>query len=98
MKPIVSVITILTPSFNLPFSEVLKSRVVESRVEKSYKSLWEVEHAFRTLKDVLATRPIFHRKGSHVKGHVFCSYRFAHYKSGTLSFDSFAQASESTQH
>ncbi|MFQ5722664.1 MAG: transposase [Candidatus Aminicenantales bacterium] len=43
-------------------------------VAKSYKSLWEVEHAFRTLKDVLETRPIFHRKGSHVKGHVFCSY------------------------
>jgi transposase len=43
-------------------------------VAKSYKSLWEVEHAFRTLKDVLETRPIFHRKESHVKGHVFCSY------------------------
>ena len=44
---------------------------------KSYKSLGEVEHAFRALKDVLETRPIFHRKESHVKGHVFCSYRFA---------------------
>jgi transposase len=43
-------------------------------VAKSYKSLWEVEHAFRILKDVLETRPIFHRKESHVKGHVFCSY------------------------
>lgn len=43
-------------------------------VAKSYKSLWEVESAFRTLKDVLETGPIFHRKGSHVKGHIFCSY------------------------
>jgi hypothetical protein len=43
-------------------------------VAKSYKSLWEVESIFRTLKDVLETRPIFHRKESHVKGHVFCSY------------------------
>jgi transposase len=46
-------------------------------VAKSYKSLWEVESVFRTLKDVLEIRPIFHRKESHVKGHVFCSYRFA---------------------
>jgi transposase len=43
-------------------------------VAKSYKSLWEVESVFRTLKDVLEIRPIFHRKESHVKGHVFCSY------------------------
>ncbi len=43
-------------------------------VAKSYKSLWEVESVFRTLKDILGTRPIFHRKEPHVKGHVFCSY------------------------
>jgi hypothetical protein len=43
-------------------------------VAKSYKSLWEMESVFRTLKDVLEIRPIFHRKESHVKGHVFCSY------------------------
>jgi hypothetical protein len=40
----------------------------------AYASLWEVESAFRTLKDVLEIRPIFYRKESHVKGDVFCSY------------------------
>jgi transposase len=50
------------------------TQLSSEEVAKSYKSLWEVENAFRTLKDVLGTRPIFHRKESHVKGHVFCSY------------------------
>jgi len=43
-------------------------------VATTYKSLWQVEHAFRALKSVLGVRPIYHRSEAHVKGHVFCSY------------------------
>lgn len=60
--------------FDGKFVLLTNTQLSSEEVAKSYKSLWEVEHAFRTLKDVLETRPIFHRKESHVKGHVFCSY------------------------
>jgi transposase len=33
-----------------------------------------VEHAFRDLKSVLETRPVFHRCDETIRGHVFCSY------------------------
>jgi transposase len=36
-----------------------------------YKELTEVERGFRHLKDVLAMRPIYHRTGPRVKGHIF---------------------------
>jgi len=55
---------VLTTSTNLPAGEVACA----------YKSLWQVECAFRTLKEVLRSRPVFHRSEANVKGHVFCSY------------------------
>ena len=55
---------VLTTSTDLPVSEVAAT----------YKSLWQVEHAFRNLKSVLGVRPIFHHKEANVKGYVFCSY------------------------
>jgi hypothetical protein len=39
-----------------------------------YKQLWTVEAAFRTAKHLLATRPIFHKLDSTIRGHVFCSF------------------------
>jgi transposase len=36
-----------------------------------YKELMEVERGFRSLKDVLAMRPIYHRWASRVKAHIF---------------------------
>lgn len=39
-----------------------------------YKELWQVEHVFRDTKSLLDTRPIFHRKDSTIRGHVFCSF------------------------
>lgn len=36
-----------------------------------YKSLYEVEHAFRDIKSFLRIRPIYHYKNLRVKGHVF---------------------------
>ncbi|HET8669154.1 MAG TPA: IS1634 family transposase [Candidatus Saccharimonadales bacterium] len=38
---------------------------------RQYKELSEVERGFRSLKDVLEMRPIYHHKESRVKAHIF---------------------------
>jgi len=43
-------------------------------IATTYKNLLQVEQAFRGLKDILATRPIYHQTAENTKGHVFCSY------------------------
>lgn len=40
-------------------------------VALGYKSLYEVEHAFRDIKNFLRIRPIYHYNDLRVKGHVF---------------------------
>lgn len=47
-----------------------------------YKDLWEVEHAFRTLKSTLEIRPMFHWTNKRITGHVimcFIAYTFLNY-------------------
>lgn len=39
-----------------------------------YKSLWEVENAFREVKDFLKIRPIYHHNGERVRGHIFVCF------------------------
>jgi hypothetical protein len=39
-----------------------------------YKQLWMVEDLFRSLKSILETRPIYHRRDETIRGHVFCSF------------------------
>jgi len=39
-----------------------------------YKELWMVEDVFRSVKTVLATRPIYHQHDGTIRGHVFCSF------------------------
>jgi hypothetical protein len=39
-----------------------------------YKELWRVERAFRTVKSVLETRPIYHKCDETILGHVFASF------------------------
>ena len=39
-----------------------------------YKELWMVEALFRTVKSVLASRPIYHKCDETIRGHVFCSF------------------------
>lgn len=39
-----------------------------------YKELWMVEAVFRSLKSVLETRPIYHKRDETIRGHVFCSF------------------------
>jgi len=43
-------------------------------VARQYKNLWMAEQAFRTMKSVLNTRPIFHKRTETIRGHVFCSF------------------------
>jgi hypothetical protein len=40
----------------------------------AYKELWRVEDMFRTMKTILETRPIYHKRDETIRGHVFCSF------------------------
>jgi hypothetical protein len=40
----------------------------------AYKELWMVENMFRTMKSILQTRPIYHKRDETIRGHVFCSF------------------------
>lgn len=44
------------------------------KVALKYKQLWMVEHAFRDMKSVFDTRPVFHQRDETIRGHVFCSF------------------------
>jgi Transposase DDE domain len=39
-----------------------------------YRELLVVERLFRTTKDLLATRPVYHQTDAAIRGHVFCSF------------------------
>ncbi len=41
---------------------------------RAYKHLWMVEAIFRSMQSVLETRPIYHQRDEHIRGHVFCSF------------------------
>jgi transposase len=66
-----------------PQEQRLEGRYVIATSEKDvtaldavawYKELIEVEHGFRSLKDVLALRPIYHRVEPRVKAHIFVAF------------------------
>jgi len=40
----------------------------------AYKELAMVEDMFRTMKSILETRPIYHKRDETIRGHVFCSF------------------------
>jgi transposase len=44
------------------------------QVALKHKELWQVEQAFRDVKSVLETRPVYHQKDENIRGHVFCSF------------------------
>ena len=57
-----------------------KLGVVE--IIEKYSDLFEVEHAFRTLKSQLEIRPVFHWTNARIQGHIamcFLSYTFLNY-------------------
>jgi len=41
-----------------------------AEVALAYKSLWQIEHAFRELKSGLEIRPVYLRTEDHVRGHI----------------------------
>ena len=43
-------------------------------VALKYKQLWMVEAMFRSMKSLLDTRPVFHKRDETIRGHVFCSF------------------------
>jgi len=43
-------------------------------VALKYKQLLTVEQVFRSMKSILATRPIYHKVDETIRGHVFCSF------------------------
>jgi len=45
-----------------------------AEVAKTYKQLWMVEDIFRSVKSILRSRPVFHKKDETIRGHVFCSF------------------------
>jgi len=55
---------VLQTDTNLPAEEVALR----------YKDLLLVEDAFRTMKSILETRPIYHKCDDTIRGHVFCSF------------------------
>ena len=55
---------VLTTNTDLPAREVALK----------YKQLWMVEDVFRSMKSLLETRPIYHKRDETIRGHVFCSF------------------------
>jgi transposase len=43
-------------------------------VALKYKQLWVVEDFFRSMKSLLETRPIFHKRDEKIRGHAFCTF------------------------
>ena len=53
---------------------VLKSdapQLSTQEILNAYRNLIEVEESFRTIKSFLDIRPMWHRKESHMRGHIF---------------------------
>ena len=55
---------VLTTNTDLPAIEVALQ----------YQQLWMVEEVFGSMKSLLDTRPVFHRRDETIRGHVFCSF------------------------
>jgi transposase len=53
---------------------VTNTQLPAREVALKYKQLWMVEEAFRSMKSLLATRPIWHKCDETIVGHVFCSF------------------------
>lgn len=62
------------------------SKLPASQIIEKYSNLFEIEHAFRSLKSQLAVRPIFHWTDKRIKGHIamcFIAYTFLNYLQNT---------------
>jgi transposase len=50
------------------------TQLTAEEVALKYKQLWTVEDLFRSIKSLLETRPIYHKRDETIRGHVFCSF------------------------
>ena len=50
------------------------AKLSAEQVALKYKQLWLVEDLFRSVKSLLETRPVFHKRDETIRGHVFCSF------------------------
>jgi len=53
-------------------------------VAMAYKSLWQVERAFREMKSSLEVRPVYHWSESRVRGHIMVCFLALVLESGLL--------------
>lgn len=53
---------------------VISTDLPAAEVAVRYKELWQVEQVFRTTKNLLKTRPIYHQNDAAIMGHVFVSF------------------------
>lgn len=53
---------------------ITSTELSADEVALKYKDLWQVKTLFWTVKDVLATRPIYHQGDATIQGHVFISF------------------------
>lgn len=60
--------------FDGKFVLTTNTELAAEEVAVTYKNLLQVECAFRHLKDILETRPVYNQTAENTKGHVFCSY------------------------
>jgi hypothetical protein len=50
------------------------TKLKAAQIIDSYKDLWQVEHAFRSLKSELEMGPIFHWKNPRIRAHVMICF------------------------
>lgn len=53
---------------------VTNTELPAAEVALKYKQLWTVEEIFRSMKTLLETRPVFHKRDETIRGHVWCSF------------------------
>ena len=60
--------------FDGVFALRTNARLSALQVVLRYRNLLAVEDSFKTMKALIATRPIFHKTDAGIRGHVFCSF------------------------
>lgn len=55
------------------FIRTNNTKLATKEIANAYKGLYEIEHAFREIKDTCYIRPIYHHKDERVRAHVFVS-------------------------
>jgi len=60
--------------FDGKFVLTTNTELSAEEVAVTYENLLQVECAFRYLKDIMETRPVYHHTAENTKGHIFCSY------------------------